>query len=57
VALAALDRVEARAKQVDQQWQRKARAGAVRSGPGPSSLQNGRPGQPLGGPEPGTGVE
>ena len=39
VALASLDRVEAHARQVDQQWQRKARASAVRSGPGPSSLQ------------------
>lgn len=38
VALASLDRVEAHARQVDQQWQRKARASAVRSGPGPAQL-------------------
>src|SRR6266567_846724 len=57
VALSALDQVEARARQIDHQWQRQVERAQYEADLARHSSQNGRPGQPPCGPEPGTGVE
>jgi DNA invertase Pin-like site-specific DNA recombinase len=57
VALSALDQVEARAKQVDQQWQRQIERAQYEADLARHSSQSGRPGQPIGGSQPGTRLE
>ncbi len=57
VALSALDQVEARAKQVDHQWQRQIERAQYEADLARHSSQSGRPGQSIGGSQLGTRLE